>query len=100
MPRGAPQALLRRTLTYNRLTFSPMSVVAHDDVHIFEGIQASLAAQGNPWVSLHREYREDEQQQPVQDVSGTNELLMRNQFRAWAALMTAEAPQHECGGKA
>ncbi|GLC95062.1 oxidoreductase [Cupriavidus sp. TA19] len=100
VPRGAPQELLRRTLTYNRLTFSPMSVVAHDDLHIFEGIQASLAAQGNPWVSLHREYRDDEQLQPVQDVSGTNELLMRNQFRAWAALMAAETPQDECGGEA
>ncbi|MCP3723947.1 aromatic ring-hydroxylating dioxygenase subunit alpha [Paraburkholderia sp. CNPSo 3272] len=90
-PKGAPQALLERTLTYNRLTFSPMSVVAHDDIHIFEGVQRSLAAQGNPWISLHREYRDGEQLEPEQEVSGTNELLMRNQFRAWATLMTADA---------
>ncbi|MEX3928506.1 Rieske 2Fe-2S domain-containing protein [Paraburkholderia sp. BR10936] len=90
-PKGAPQVLLERTLTYNRLTFSPMSVVAHDDIHIFEGVQRSLAAQGNPWISLHREYRDGEQLELEQEVSGTNELLMRNQFRAWATLMTADA---------
>lgn len=94
-PKGAPRELVRRTLTYNRLTFSPMSVVAHDDVHIFEGIQSSLAAQGNPWVSLHREYRDDERLHPVQEVSGTNEWLMRNQYRAWAEQMTAD----DIGGK-
>lgn len=97
-PRGAPQELVQRTLTYNRLTFSPMSVVAHDDLHIFEGIQASLAAQGNPWFSLHREYRDGELNQPIVDVSGTNELLMRNQYRAWAASMTAQGgSQGSCG---
>ena len=86
-PKGAPREFLERTMTYNRLTFSPMSVVAHDDIHIFEGVQASLPAQGNEWVSLHREYRADEREHAVLDVSGSNELLMRNQFRAWAALM-------------
>ena len=99
-PKDAPRELLRRTLTYNRLTFSPMSVVAHDDVHIFEGIQTALAAQGNPWVSLHREYRDDERLQPIQDVSGTSELLMRNQFRAWAALMGPGDAMATRGGKA
>ena len=51
---GAPELLLERSVTYNRLVFSPMSVVAHDDVHLFQGIQKSLRADGNEWVSLHR----------------------------------------------
>ncbi len=87
---GAPDVMLERTQTYNRLVFSPMSIVAHDDLHLFESIQQGLAGEGNPWVSLHRGHRSDEELQPVQDTNGTNELLMRNQFRAWARYMTID----------
>jgi hypothetical protein len=87
---GAPDVLLERTQTYNRLVFSPMSIVAHDDLHLFESIQHGLAAEANPWVSLHRGHRSGEELQPVQDTNGTNELLMRNQFRAWARFMALD----------
>ena len=53
---GAPDLLFERAMTYNRLVFSPMSVVAHDDVHLFESIQQGLRAEGNEWVSLHRDF--------------------------------------------
>ncbi len=53
---GAPDLLFERSMTYNRLVFSPMSVVAHDDVHLFESIQQGLRAEGNEWVSLHRDF--------------------------------------------
>jgi phenylpropionate dioxygenase-like ring-hydroxylating dioxygenase large terminal subunit len=85
---GAPDLLFERAMTYNRLVFSPMSVVAHDDVHLFESIQQGLRAEGNPWVSLHRDFDPHELEQETQSVNGTNELLMRNQFRAWAQFMT------------
>ena len=67
-----------------------MSVVAHDDVHLFESIQRGLAADGNHWVSLHRNHAPAEFDAPTQDTNGTNELLMRNQFRAWAQFMTLD----------
>ncbi len=76
-------------MSYNRLVFSPMSVVAHDDVHLFESIQQGLRAGGNEWVSLHRNYDPAETQQATVTTNGTNELLMRNQFRAWAKSMAA-----------
>ena len=85
---GAPELLFERAMSYNRLVFSPMSVVAHDDVHLFESIQQGLRSEGNEWVSLHRGYQSGEAQQGAQDTNGTNELLMRNQFRAWADFMT------------
>lgn len=85
---GAPEVLLQRAVTYNRLVFSPMSVVAHDDLHLFESMQRGLASGTNPWVSLHRDFRSEELQGGVRDVNGTNELLMRNQFRAWVDAMT------------
>lgn len=84
----APELLLERAVTYNRLVFSPMSVVAHDDVHLFEGMQKGLQAGGNPWVSLHRGHRPDDP--PIKGAvtcAGTSELLMRNQFQAWAEFM-------------
>ena len=93
---GAPETMLERALTYNRLAFSPMSVVAHDDVHIFEAIQRNLVADGNPWISLHRDARiTDEAARAALDgegrctrnVNSGNEALMRNQYRAWAGLM-------------
>ncbi len=87
---GAPDLLFERTQSYNRLVFSPMSVVAHDDVHLFESIQRGLAADGNPWISLHRGHRADEFETPTQETHGTNELLMRNQYRAWAHYMTLD----------
>ena len=87
---GAPALLFERALSYNRLVFSPMSVVAHDDVHLFESIQRGLRADGNEWVSLHRGHRPDEFAVAAQETNGTNELLMRNQFRAWAQFMTLD----------
>ncbi len=91
---GAPELLLERSMTYNRLVFSPMSIVAHDDVHLFESMQHGLRAGRNEWVSLHRGFRADELEQGVSiEVNGTNEWLMRNQFRAWAQFMAADMPQ-------
>jgi len=87
---GAPDLLFERSMTYNRLVFSPMSVVAHDDVHLFESMQRGLRADGNEWVSLHRDHRPGEFDPPTQTTNGTNELLMRNQFRAWLELMSAD----------
>ena len=89
---GAPDVLLQRSLTYNRLVFSPMSVVAHDDVHLFESIQQGLRAEGNEWISLHRGFDRAELDSATREVGGTNELLMRNQFRAWAKFMTLGMP--------
>ncbi|WP_218510521.1 aromatic ring-hydroxylating dioxygenase subunit alpha [Variovorax sp. dw_308] len=85
---GAPDVLFERAMSYNRLVFSPMSMVAHDDVHLFESMQQGLRAEGNEWVSLHRDFKAGEFDVAAQDTNGTNELLMRNQFRAWARFMT------------
>ena len=85
-PLGAPAEMLHSALLYNRQVFSPMSIVAHDDLHLFEGIQNSLSSAGNPWVSLHRGAGAQEAMLP-RDVDGINEALLRNQYRAWAERM-------------
>jgi phenylpropionate dioxygenase-like ring-hydroxylating dioxygenase large terminal subunit len=88
-PKGAPQVLQQRTAMYNRLVFSPMSVVAHDDVHVFETMQRALLASGNEWISLQRNWRGGEGAEAA-DVGGTDERLLRNQYRAWAAFMAMQ----------
>ncbi len=93
-PKGAPEALLKRGLMYSRLVFSPMSVVGHDDVHLFESQQSSLASTGNPWVNLQRQFTPTELDQADNSLAdGNSEALMRNQFRAWQALMQPEAKE-------
>lgn len=87
-PKGAPDIMLKRGLTYSRLVFSPTSVVAHDDIHLFESQQASLAAAGNPWVNLQRQFNPAELGAgDCQFEDGNNELVMRNQHRAWHSML-------------
>jgi benzoate/toluate 1,2-dioxygenase alpha subunit len=86
---GAPDTLLQRTMMYSRLINAPTSVVGHDDLHCYRAIQQGLHADGNPWVSLHRGYDPAEVGAADLVVNGTYETSMRNQFRAWVALMTA-----------
>jgi hypothetical protein len=54
-------------------------------------MQQGLRAEGNEWISLHRNFDPSELQQSTITTNGTNELLMRNQFRAWAKYMAAAA---------
>ncbi|MBU6492358.1 MAG: aromatic ring-hydroxylating dioxygenase subunit alpha [Burkholderiales bacterium] len=93
--KGAPEQLLQRTVNYSRLINSPMSVVGHDDLHAYRAIQEGLHADGNEWVSLHRDFRADETREMPCTVNGTSELSMRNQFRAWARYMAPGAVSGE-----
>ncbi len=86
--KGAPPELLQRTAMYSRLINSPFSVVGHDDLHAYRGIQEGLKASGNDWVSLHRNYDPAEAGQAEVTANGTSEISMRNQYRAWAKYMT------------
>jgi phenylpropionate dioxygenase-like ring-hydroxylating dioxygenase large terminal subunit len=85
--KGAPDKLLQRTLMYNRLINSPMSVVGHDDLHVYRAMQDGLRASGNEWVSLHRDFDPAEIGQADLTTKGTSEISMRNQFRAWRKFM-------------
>jgi hypothetical protein len=90
--KGAPDVLLERTVTYNRLINSPMSVVGHDDLHCYRAIQEGLAGDGNEWVSLHRDFDSGEaaelERRGELTCNGTSDISMRNQFRAWKELMS------------
>jgi hypothetical protein len=87
--KGAPPELLQRTTMYSRLINSPFSVVGHDDLQAYRGMQAGLHASGNEWVSLHRNFEDGEAERSGEVTTvGTSELPMRNQYRSWARYMT------------
>lgn len=86
--KGAPPDLLQRTTMYSRLINSPFSVVGHDDLQAYRGMQAGLHANGNEWVSLHRNFDPAEMAGGEITTGGTSELPMRNQYRSWARYMT------------
>ena len=52
--------------------------------------EEGLKAGRNDWISLHRDFDRAELDGGTREVNGTNELLMRNQFRAWAQYMTVD----------
>lgn len=85
--KGAPDALLERTVAYNRLINSPMSVVGHDDLHCYRAIQEGLAGDGHEWVNLHRGFNDSELEAAEVTANGTSDISMRNQFRAWREFM-------------
>ena len=87
---GAPDDVLQRTLLYTRLINAPTSVVGHDDRHCYRAIQEGLVADGNEWVSLHRDYSPAEREHIAGDYNGTNEVSMRGQYRAWARFMSGD----------
>jgi phenylpropionate dioxygenase-like ring-hydroxylating dioxygenase large terminal subunit len=87
--KGAPDIFFRRNVMYTRLINSPLSVVGHDDQQCYRLIQEGLAADGNEWVSLHRDYHPGERDAADLTTNGTSEISMRNQFRAWTKFMTA-----------
>ena len=87
--KGAPDKLLERTVIYNRLINSPMSVVGHDDLHCYRSIQEGLAAEGNEWVSLQRNFDPAE-------VEGRRDHLQRHQRDLDAQPVPRLARVHGC----
>lgn len=93
--KGAPESVFKRTIMFANATFSPGSLVLHDDVECYERAQAGNGNNGGDWLSLHRRVGDDEQvggQLKARD--GTSELLIREQYRAWSNYMSTpiEAP--------
>jgi len=93
---GAPDALLERTLMYNRLINAPTSVVGHDDLEVYERSQQGLRSRAADWLNIARLYDPAEHVQPTAVTNGTSEVQMRNQMRAWVHFMTMSMKDGAC----
>ncbi|HEX3480221.1 MAG TPA: Rieske 2Fe-2S domain-containing protein [Kofleriaceae bacterium] len=93
--KGAPEAIYRRSLWYYNLVNSPATMVNADDLENWTKGQWGLESEGGDWVSFHRDYGGDSEQNGViYSNHGTSEAVMRNQFRAWVQYM-ADTPRGE-----
>jgi phenylpropionate dioxygenase-like ring-hydroxylating dioxygenase large terminal subunit len=87
--KGAPEAIYRRSLWYYNLVNSPATMVNADDLENWTKGQWGLESSGGDWVSFHRNYGGDtEDNGVIYSNKGTSEAVMRNQFRAWSQYMT------------
>jgi phenylpropionate dioxygenase-like ring-hydroxylating dioxygenase large terminal subunit len=81
---GAPEEMHDLTLQFVNLAASPASLVASDDLEIFERCQAGLESAANDWIDMRRGVLADEAQPDGSRRSpGTSEVAMRNQFETW-----------------
>jgi phenylpropionate dioxygenase-like ring-hydroxylating dioxygenase large terminal subunit len=87
---GAPPEMHELTVQFANLAGSPASLVASDDLEIFERCQRGLAAAASDWIDMRRGVLGD---RPQADGSvlgeGTSELAVRHQFAAWRRYMSA-----------
>lgn len=91
--KGAPEQLLERTILYSNLINSSAMLVGPDDAEQYRRMQKGLLNQANDWVSVHRYLgREQDDVDGGTKAIGSSDIVFRNQFKAWLALMTKEAP--------
>jgi phenylpropionate dioxygenase-like ring-hydroxylating dioxygenase large terminal subunit len=89
---GAPEQMLRQTVTFLSTANSPASLISTDDLETFERCQAGLVSHGADWVDLSRQLGADQPMGGGLMVgAGTSEMPMRLQFKAWLAHMAEAA---------
>lgn len=86
--KGAPEEMLHRTITYSRLINSPASMVGPDDWDCYARMQESLHSDSAEWVDMRRYIGREQSEGGITRASGTSDLSMRNQYRAWSDYMT------------
>jgi phenylpropionate dioxygenase-like ring-hydroxylating dioxygenase large terminal subunit len=85
---GAPQEMHDLTLQFVNLAASPASMVASDDLEIFERCQRGLQGGPNDWIDVRRGALADARQADGSILGpGTSEIAIRNQFEAWKSYM-------------
>jgi phenylpropionate dioxygenase-like ring-hydroxylating dioxygenase large terminal subunit len=89
--KGAPPEMLQRTLLYSRLINSVGSMVGPDDLESYMRMQQGLVSPGSDWVEMYREYGRDREEGDRVVGTGTSDLDMRTQYRAWRHYMLGEA---------
>lgn len=85
---GAPEEMHELTLQFVNLAASPASLVASDDLEIFERCQRGLQDAANDWIDVRRGTLADARQPDGSIMGpGTSELAIRNQLEAWKSYM-------------
>lgn len=86
---GAASEMHDLTLQFVNLAASPASLVASDDLELFERCQRGLAGASLDWIDVRRGALADRRQADGSTLgTGTSELAIRHQFAAWLQYMS------------
>jgi hypothetical protein len=89
---GAPAEMHELSLRFLNTASSPGSLVASDDLEIFERCQQGLSEGLNDWIDTARGLGSDQAQSATHwRANGTSELPIRHQLQAWLHWMRAPA---------
>jgi hypothetical protein len=85
---GAPPEMHALSLRFLNTASSPGSLVASDDLEIFERCQQGLSQGLNDWIDTSRGLGGDQSISPSHwQAAGTSELPIRHQLQAWLQWM-------------
>jgi phenylpropionate dioxygenase-like ring-hydroxylating dioxygenase large terminal subunit len=88
---GAPHEMQELTLQFVNLAASPASLIASDDLEIFERCQRGLESAAQDWIDVRRGVLADRREADGSVRSpGTSEAAIRNQFAAWLQYMNGQ----------
>jgi len=91
MPK-APAPMFRDTVAFANVVNGTGSWVLTDDLEVYERIQRGLTSSAPEWVYIGRGYGRDVEDQGTQrGATGTSEVFIRGQMRAWLDYMTRDA---------
>ncbi len=92
--KGAPEEMFERSVAFANIVNGTGSTVLTDDLEVYERMQIGLHTDGTEWIDYSRGLGRD----IVDDLvglerggTGTSEIAIRNQYRAWTDYMTAGA---------
>lgn len=89
---GAPPEMHELSLRFLNTASSPGSLVASDDLEIFERCQRGLSEGLSDWIDIARGLGEEQRLGPAhQGAPGTSELPIRHQLQAWQQWMRPHA---------
>ena len=87
---GAPDAMTELSVQFINTAASPASLVASDDLEIFERCQRGLMTQSNDWIDIRRGISTDQRRSDGNvHASGSSELAVRHQLAQWRQWMQA-----------
>lgn len=89
---GAPPDMHELSLRFLNTASSPGSLVASDDLEIFERCQRGLSEGLSDWIDIDRGLGQEQRLGPThQSAQGTSELPIRHQLQAWQRWMNSHA---------
>jgi phenylpropionate dioxygenase-like ring-hydroxylating dioxygenase large terminal subunit len=85
----APDRLFRDTIAFSNVVNGTASWVLTDDLEVYERIQKGFTSGALEWAQIGRGFGRDvEEPGAVRGATGTSEVYIRAQMRAWLDYMT------------